>query len=384
MQLFQPGGLYRSDIELGFWSFSSTASISNPTSNYDAPYHDFVSSRNGDLTSNFRTSLNGISSAGATNYEQGFGYNNNILNTFDNMDEIIKKADIIVFMTDGRPNVPGAGDNNLQAREAGKRAVNRLKAGGPAIGEPKYIVGGIVGSTQIQASLNYVLHNGDASNSSDTFFINQDYSGLSERLKEVIGTKCDELFPPDPDEEYNLAPQVTLVSDPIVSDTRNALFSYSVNSTGTATSTEDTEWSIRRLIVDRSQPVADLYFGNDAYRDDYSCDALLELVDNNASCTDTPVVSGTRNFALGSNLLDANALAATSITIDDEWQVGTKLCYVLSLDRPTHLNNPQDRFSSAKCITIGKKPFVQIHGGDLRVGRQFANGGSGLIHCIDR
>lgn len=354
--LFQVGGLHSERIQLAFWSFSS----GGRTANYDAPFHGFVSSKDGDMNSNFRTNLAQMVSSGATNYEQGFGFNAGVPNTFDGMNTIIDQANIIVFMTDGVPNVPGVGDNNSTARNAARQAVLKHRAAG------KLIVGGIVGN-ESQSSLNYVI-NGADSNATNTFRISTNYNDLSDKLKEIIGTKCDELFPPNPSEQYSLVPKVT-TQDRIISGTASATFDYSVDNSSATGSSSLTDWSIKRVIVARGQSVEPLFFGNPPYRDGFSCDQLESLVSDKGKCED--VISGQKIFAPGTNSLSLDAASATNVTIDDQWGVGTKLCYVLTISKPTQAATPTNRYSRAECVTIGKNPFVQVHGGDVWVGRRF-------------
>jgi len=51
--------------------------------------------------------------------------------------------------------------------------------------------------------------------------------------------------------------------------------------------------------------------------------------------------------------------------------VGTRICFVLSVSWPTQVNNPSWGHSQPACIVVVKKPKLQVHGGDLWVGRQF-------------
>jgi hypothetical protein len=368
MLLFDPTtGMGNPNINIGFWSFSA----GNGRSNYNAPFNTFVSSTGN--TSAFETSLNRMISSGGTNYEQGFGYHNGTINTFDRMnDSVIKPADIIVFMTDGLPNVPGNGDGNNQARQAGRNAVLKLKAGSAATGDPKVVVGGIIGNAS-PGSLNYVV-NGADSNSTDLFRISSRYDDLSIKLKDKIGTKCNELFPPQPAERYSLTPTVS-GNDRVLTGTDSATFSYTVGSSAPTRGSDMTNWSVKRLVVPRGQTVdriTDLFRNerNEPFRDGYDCDQLLSLVNDNGTCND--VASGQRVFAPGNTSLDTDAASATNVVIDPGWGVGTKVCHVLTLSKPTEAGTPTDRFSSAKCLTIGKNPFVVILGGDLRVGRPFA------------
>ncbi len=362
LRLFQPGGLYNDNIKLAFWSFSWT----NPTSNYDAPYNDFVSSKG--VSSSFQTNLNKIVSSGATDYEQGFGFDNGDINTYDGMDKIIKKADIIVFMTDGLPNVPGTGNNNATARNAARDAVSKLKqlyAASHPDDPNLYILGGIVGNAS-HGSLNYVI-NGSDSNATNTFTISSNYDDLATILRGIIKDSCDKKFPPSTN-KFSLTPTVTS-NDHIVAGTDGATLSYNVNNSIANGSSDLINWTVKQLIVARGQSVDRLSFDGKAYRDGYSCEQLVALVNDRAQCSQ--IAAGQRVFASGSTSLDMDAAGATSVVLNDEWGVGTKLCYVLTLDRPTQDQDIYDRYSRPLCIIVGKHPLVQVHGGDIRVGRHF-------------
>lgn len=365
-RLFQPGGLYHDQVQLAFWSFSHSG---NSSVNYDAPFHDFVSSRAGNTTSttpynsrvngsgSFDQQLANMISDGNTNYEQGFAYNNGVVNTRDGIDDIVAKAHIIVFMTDGLPNTPGSGDNNSTARNAGRAAVLKHKAAG------KIIIGGMIGSAS-QRSLNYVI-NGNDNNSSNTFRISTTYEDLARKLKEIIGNACDLITTP-----YSLTPSVT-ANKIVVTGNDTATFSYNVHNSASTGGSNNTAWTVRRVLVDRGQSVDPLFFGGQPYRDNYSCGQLISLINGRGSCTQ--VASGQRSFNPGNTSLDNAAGAASNVVIDQNWRVGTKVCYVLTLDQPTEDNSPTNRFSRAACLTVGERPLVQIHGGDLRVGRSFIN-----------
>lgn len=359
-RLFQPTGIYDDLVQLAFWSFSSTI---NRNSNYDAPFHGFVSSRG--VNSSFMTELNRIVSAGGTNYEQGFAYDRGVANTYDNMEDIVDQADIIVFMTDGVPNSPGQGDNNATARNAARSAVLEHKANN------KVIVGGILGNVS-QASLNFVI-NGSNGNATDIFRISDDYSDLSEKLTEAIERKCSELLPPGPT-AYNLEPRV-VTDDRVASGNGSINFRYYVNNESDGVSSRQTEWSLKRVVVPRNQSVANITTnfsnaGGDPYRDSYSCPQIMGLLNNQGSCTD--VTDGQLVYGPGDNDMQLYVGNAGNVVIDDSWNVGTKVCFILTLNLPTNRATPTDRFSRAACTTIGKRPFVQVHGGDVKVGRYFA------------
>lgn len=367
-RLFQPGGIYSDRVELAFWSFSSV--LFNTNTNYNAPFNGFVSSRG--INSTFQTNLYRLVSGGGTNYEQGFGYDgyvfdNQVMNTRDSIDRTINAADIIVFMTDGQPNTPGGGgDNNSVARGSARSAVLKHKAAG------KIIVGGILEGVN-QGSLNYVI-NGSDTNATNTFKITTDYTSLTRQLTTIVNQKCNEILPPPGSNVYSLTPIVTS-TNAVVSGTDSATFNYSVNSTGqTGTFSDPIDWSVKRVLVDRGQSAEPLSFGGEAYRDGYSCADLLALINGMGTCSD--VVSGQdRTFNPGNNSLDSDAAGATTLVMDDSWPVGTKVCFILTLNKPTWLPTPTDRYSRGACLVVGKKPLVHILGGDLRVGRHFATDG---------
>jgi hypothetical protein len=48
--------------------------------------------------------------------------------------------------------------------------------------------------------------------------------------------------------------------------------------------------------------------------------------------------------------------------------VGTKICFTVSVSRPTRDPSPSWRHSTLRCVIVGKKPKIQVWGGDIRVG----------------
>lgn len=393
LRLFEPpkwtpqtpnGGLYNDKISLAFWSFSNT-----PVGNYDAPFHGFVSSKSGNVLggSTYNSSVNGsgsfnqqlasVMSSGSTNYEQGFGYNNGIPNRLDNFDTIVNSSDLIVFMTDGLPNSPGQGNGNQTAVNAAREAVKKLKAQG------KIIVGGIIGSAS-QASLDYVI-NGPATNrdsdATQIFKISENYNDLAIKLGNTIGDQCDDILQQEPVKEYSLVPSVSS-SNTVVTGNDSATFSYKVTNTTTADSSNPTNWSIKRILVNRNQSVGPLLFGTSPncgysasnsvqYCDNLSseCAGLLAIINGQGRCDE--IASGQRMFSSGATSLDNDAVVATNVQLGDDWSVGTKACYMLMLKEPTQSQPPVNRYSRAVCLIVGNRPLVQVHGGDLKVGRHF-------------
>lgn len=82
------------------------------------------------------------------------------------------------------------------------------------------------------------------------------------------------------------------------------------------------------------------------------------------------VANGTRTFDKGSVNLSIDAQRLPDVAI------GTRVCFGLSLRPYSSSDSTNGRHSTPACVTIAKKPKIQIHGGDLIVGRSFVGGGS--------
>lgn len=65
------------------------------------------------------------------------------------------------------------------------------------------------------------------------------------------------------------------------------------------------------------------------------------------------------------------ASRADNYTVGD-YAVGTRVCFVSSVSKPTQSEQPNWSHSKMVCIVVGKSPKVQVHGGDIRVGTPFA------------
>lgn len=79
-----------------------------------------------------------------------------------------------------------------------------------------------------------------------------------------------------------------------------------------------------------------------------------------------PLASGSSSFGVGNTRVGSG-----SQNIPDE-SVGTKICYALSVRPFSQDPGSNWRHSTPSCLLIGKKPMVQILGGDLQVGRTYS------------
>lgn len=384
-RLFEPSsGIYDAKVELAMWSFSHDIGsiFGGPMGNYNAPHHDYISSV-GPMSASFNSALNALYPAGNTNYQQAFAYDRTTRNPA--LNDIIEKTNILVFMTDGQPNsVNASGFGGPSPAEAGRLAAQQHRDAGRAT------LGGSIGANTAQVrTINYVVSN-DENNYNNTFTVSSNYDDLSRKLKQEIVEKCNELFPPDPcqynpsipredprcvppsaDPPYSLVPLVTS-DNTIISSDESVNFQYRVTNENAINTSEDTEWSIKRVVVDRGQSTDPLQYGSNTFRDGFSCAALLDLINNRGDCDDN-IARGTKKFAPGATVLAANEVGQGGrLVIEDRWPVGTKVCYVLAVNKPTEKDSPVDRFSRAVCVVIGKRPTVHVYGGDLSVGKQFA------------
>lgn len=372
MQLFSFDDLYtlntperRDNVKLAFWSFSSTSSLTNITSNYDAPFAGYVgvNSQPAAAKSNFNTQLNSEKmqvGAGGTNYEQGFAYNQGKPNTFDNFQNLVDQTNIIVFMTDGLPNIPGNVDGGPLARNAARAAVQKHQDAG------RIVIGALVGATN-STSLNFAINGNnnvtqDSEGNTNIFRISENYSDLARIMSQMIGSTCDRIVPPNP---YTLTPNVTSPNN-IATPGGNVTLDYTVDNTiERGKETPNTNWSVKLVKVDPGQSTEPIM----TQHDNYSCNQVKASLNNKASCTD--LASGSAQFGSGHSQIPNVPDEAKKLVIDKNYPVGTKVCLILTIDKPTNGTMPRDRYSRAYCFSIGKRPFVQVHGGDLRVGGVF-------------
>ncbi len=362
-RLFQPGGLYDDKIQLAFWTFSHQDDTdNNGTPNYNAPFYSYVSSRG--ENSNFTRALNSPRFAGTTNYQQGFAYNGGTRNPY--LNSIINSTDIIAFLTDGIPNRPALigwltlfNPTPQSALDAGRSAVLKHRAAG------RDIVGGLIGDFSAEP-LNYVM-NGSKTNGTDVFRISGGFDDLAVKLRGQIGPKCAMLNPPQPSVTYSLRPAVS-ASPTIGEQGEKVSFSYAINNSQPATN-PSASYSTIGLKVNPGVSTGPVTGYTNGYKDDgTSVSAIGNALINQ--------LGGSSKASLVASAPSGTWSKASSIPNEDfiiplSAQAGEKYCRVLVITKPTEAATPQYRYSSAVCFTVGKKPKVQIHGGDLQVGRTF-------------
>ncbi len=150
-----------------------------------------------------------------------------------------------------------------------------------------------------------------------------------------------------PREDFTLTPTIT--GSPTASEGGGTVnLTPSVNNSGTTTS-GNAQWQINTFQVPPGQAVPgggdngnnpQVYYGHGA----------------------TAIASGNRQFSRGVVPLTINP------QVLGDYPVGTRVCYALSVQPLAH-NDSRWRHSTPFCVTISKKPKVQVLGGDLWVGR---------------
>jgi hypothetical protein len=168
-----------------------------------------------------------------------------------------------------------------------------------------------------------------------------------------VGYFCSDFAPND----YNLIP--TISGTPTFTDgdstgTNQATLSPAVNNSGSSPSDGSSQW---RVVHFNSAPGAPIPGGGD------SGSAPEQFYGHGA----VAIASGT-GVTFPRNVTN---LSVASQVIGD-FPIGSRICYALSV-QPLAQNNNNWRHSTPFCVTIAKSPKFQVHGGDIRVGSNFAD-----------
>ncbi len=156
---------------------------------------------------------------------------------------------------------------------------------------------------------------------------------------------------------YSLTPSVSTSSSAIVEAGSNISIKASVNNNG-PTSSQDTRFILRQVITKpgEAQPQVD-------------------PTDNSCKSGEANCYSGAKVFTIEGNGSSNNTNYQFNVADDS---VGTKYCYYLSVS-PASSRDSGWKTSEPVCVKIGKKPKVQIWGGDLVVGKGTALNSSNVI-----
>ncbi|NCQ54020.1 hypothetical protein COV88_03745 [Candidatus Saccharibacteria bacterium CG11_big_fil_rev_8_21_14_0_20_41_19] len=165
---------------------------------------------------------------------------------------------------------------------------------------------------------------------------------------------------------YSLTPSLTANVSGAIEANTSFNVTPAVISTG-PTKSKNTQWQITQIVVVPGGTVPNSAGGNS---DSYPCGPATFYFRSlpNAACS--TIGSGTTVFNEAGTRLSGSIIAAQAVVAGD-YEVGTKICYAFSV-QPRASSVPanpgldnQWRHSAPVCVVIGKKPKVQIWGGDL-------------------
>ena len=378
-------------VQIAFWTFSHTAGVTAST-DFNAPHSSSFLDVNDPGTYNALSNV--IPQAvdtnpgsgqmileGQTNYAQGLGYDAQgtalplTLSQNSGISTLASQANVIVLLTDGLPNYPGGFDENPLAKEAGRQA--RLK-----YGDDVKFVGGFISNTpgNVPASLKYML-NGDENDATGIGPLsfggtgpNSIYGYLAgdDSSPGAIAQACNAQVTTS---GYNLQPIVNPELHVITSGTKPT-FNYVVNNDSETARTSG--WQIFDVVIDHENTTNSPFTGDNIS----DCAGILSIIggsggDNHCELSRD---EGGPTSSTGSSFLGGTPstpgftqLGTTSPPDDniDSYPAGTRICRVLRLSNANGSGRPR---LYGDCAVIGKVPLVQIHGGDVRVGRVFSIG----------
>lgn len=158
---------------------------------------------------------------------------------------------------------------------------------------------------------------------------------------------------------YRLTPTVAL-NDTTASVGDSKTVASTVSKAGS--NTNATAWRVAKLIY---APKANLSINDKKAQTNTSENACDYFRSTNRDSCDGAFYSVDRSFS------SASTLTNSTYTVED-LAVGSTVCFVNSVSKPTQNNSPVWSHSAMSCLVIGKKPQVQIWGGDLAVGKVFS------------
>lgn len=158
---------------------------------------------------------------------------------------------------------------------------------------------------------------------------------------------------------YELTPTISVNDNEGVETPTGRTISGTINNRGPTPSRSNKEWRITQVIYDAGESIPRRGGGTSA--SGVSPCAFY----TGSPCDDT---SGRGVRASGYGVGNTTESAFLNI---GEYPVGTQICFGLSVRQYTH--NLEDwRHSPLRCLIAGKKPKVNVLGGDLYVGRSLA------------
>lgn len=161
---------------------------------------------------------------------------------------------------------------------------------------------------------------------------------------------------------YQLTPSISTASSDAVEGGSEVTVDVSIDNSG-VTKSKLTEWVITEMEVVAGSGAAGVPNPDGGNSDIDPCGTYFL----NGTTTCGVIASGSSVFATDGSVLSGDILNSQTRDIDD-LPIGTRLCFALSV-RDRASDDSQWAHSAPVCVVIGKKPKVQVLGGDLAVGR---------------
>lgn len=171
----------------------------------------------------------------------------------------------------------------------------------------------------------------------------------------------------DASTKYSLTPKVDMPDDRVYEPGGNITVIPSVTNNGPSQS-RPSEWEVTRIMLPGGSNLGSKENGGDST--DAACGNFFKPAPASGGNCNVIARGGDKVF---SKINLAEQLGEVASQLTDE-PIGTRFCFALSVKPPTNeiTTDATWRHSKIECVKIGKKPKVQIQGGDLLVGRTFA------------
>lgn len=160
-------------------------------------------------------------------------------------------------------------------------------------------------------------------------------------------------------EEFSLDPSGS-VNKEVVEPDDSVEVTNTVRNTGSDDS-EPTIWRLTEMIYEPGAPLGD----DERSARDSANDPCGSFISGGRTECETVQESTDEIFGAGSS---KTYNPVYNYVVPSDMPVGTRVCFTVSVSRPTQEASPVWRHDTLRCIMVGKKPKMQVWGGDVRVG----------------
>lgn len=157
---------------------------------------------------------------------------------------------------------------------------------------------------------------------------------------------------------YTLTPSVTPDVSGVVEPGAPVNLASAVANNG-STKSKPTQWQLTQIVVQPGSAVPNPAGGNSL------------LLPCGTYFTGPGAVCSTLKSGINTVFKNGNNPLASNLITAGDLSVGTKICFALSV-QPRAGNDNKWVHSAPICLVVGKKPKIQVWGGDLSVGKSFS------------